>query len=174
MVADYQTWEFSGFSQTPPEIVRNNAFKQACSACFQTLVKNCGVVLSCDARSLWSATMCKLNVSPRVMCCLARRCSFLLHVLSLLFVCCFLYFVVKMSTSLRNPRCVFFPSCERPSFIPIRKITDRIIFLCNIAERFPCLPHLSTAGSAPDSYVHQFCFGLLVLVFELCTPFFFF
>ena len=34
-----------------------------------------------------------------------------------------------MSTS----RCVFFPSCERPSFIPIHKITNRIIFLCNVA-----------------------------------------
>ena len=42
-----------------------------------------------------------------------------------------------MSTSLRNSRCVFFPSCERPSFIPIHKITDRIIFLCNVAERRP-------------------------------------
>jgi len=58
-------------------------------------------------------------------------------VLSLLLICCFLYFVVRMSTSLRNPRCVFFPSCERPSFIPIHKITDRIIFLCNVAERRP-------------------------------------
>jgi len=80
--------------------------------------------------------MCKLSVSLRVLSCLAMllipaTCAFSSAYFAVSCICCSDVNITK------EPTVCVFPSCERPSFIPIHKITDGIIFLCNVAERRP-------------------------------------